>query len=192
MWSLDQSLVFLAFLWEKLSWPQVDKDLTRKTAYFEGWSCFKFNNLWLTLRTNLKFYTSIGKGLKLKVRKFWGLICTFLEVTREKLVGGRFFPLTPTSPLILNRVTSAYKINQTFWRDTFTKRYFSKEKMFICQKFDYEGYPSQIVSSEIINISRTEDSNKKMNTLNNHFFFFFFFSKLRNNLQKFATKRACS
>ena len=38
--------------------------------------------------TNLKFYTRIAKGLKLKVRKFLGLILTFVEVTGEKMVGG--------------------------------------------------------------------------------------------------------
>ena len=69
--------------------------MTRKTAFFEGWSWSKFNNLGLALGTNLKFYTDVAKGLKLKVRKFWGLIPMFLEVTREKLVGGLF---------ILNRV----------------------------------------------------------------------------------------
>ena len=36
----------------------------------------------------LKFYTSVAKGLKLKVRKFWGLSPTFLVVTGEKLVRG--------------------------------------------------------------------------------------------------------
>ena len=41
----------------------------------------------LTLGMNLKFYTSVAKGLKLKVRKFWGLIATFVEVTEEKLSG---------------------------------------------------------------------------------------------------------
>ena len=78
MWSCDQSL-----------------DLTRKTAFFEEWSWFKFNNLGLALGTNLKFYTSLSKGLKLKVRKFWGLIPTFVEVTGEKLVGGAFLPPPP-------------------------------------------------------------------------------------------------
>ena len=47
----------------------------------------------------LEFYASVAKGLKLKVRKFLGLIPTFVEVTREKLVGGPFLP-----PPILNRV----------------------------------------------------------------------------------------
>ena len=40
----------------------------------------------------LKFYTSVAKRLKLKVRKSWGLILTFVEVTGEKLVGGPFWP----------------------------------------------------------------------------------------------------
>ena len=35
----------------------------------------------------LKFYTSVTKGLKLKVRKFWGVTPMFVEVTGEKLVG---------------------------------------------------------------------------------------------------------
>ena len=38
--------------------------------------------------------------LKLKVRKFLGLIPTFVEFTGEKLVGGTFLP----TPSILNRV----------------------------------------------------------------------------------------
>ena len=42
----------------------------------------------------------MAKELKLKVRKFWGLISTFVEVTGEKLVGGPFCPPPP----ILNRV----------------------------------------------------------------------------------------
>ena len=94
--------------------------MTRKTAFFEVWSWFKFNNLGLALGTNLKFYTSLSKGLKLKVRKFWrliptivevteeklvlklkvrifwGLIPTFVEVTEEKLVVGPFCPLPPS------------------------------------------------------------------------------------------------
>ena len=83
----------------------------QKTAFFEGWSWSKFNNLGLTLGTNFKFYTSVAKDLKLKVRKFVGLNPTFVEVTREILVcvcvcvergeGGCEVPLPPS---ILNRV----------------------------------------------------------------------------------------
>ena len=48
----------------------------------------------------MKFYTRVAKGIKLKVKEFWGLIPTFVEITGKKLVGGGgFFPSS-----ILNRV----------------------------------------------------------------------------------------
>ena len=54
------------------------------------------NNLELVLGANLKFITSVAKGLKLNVRKFLGLIPRFVEVTGEKLVGeGPFWPVHP-------------------------------------------------------------------------------------------------
>ena len=57
----------------------------------------KFNNLGLAPGMAMKFYISEAKGLKLKVRKFGGLIITFVEVTGEKLVGGAFLlPLPPS------------------------------------------------------------------------------------------------
>ena len=40
----------------------------------------------------LKFYTSVAKGVKLKVRKFLGLIPTLVDVTRGKLAGDVFLP----------------------------------------------------------------------------------------------------
>ena len=47
------------------------------------------------------------KGLELKVRRFFGLILTFEEVTVEKLVGeGGLLPLA-SPPSILNRVKNA-------------------------------------------------------------------------------------
>ena len=61
----------------------------------------KFNNLGLALGTNLKFFSSMAKVLKLKVRKIRGLIPTFVEVTGKKLVGGLF--ASPPSH-ILNKV----------------------------------------------------------------------------------------
>ena len=68
------------------------KGFDQKKHFFEGWSWFKFNNLGLALGMNLKFYSSVKKGLKLIVRKFLGLVSTFIEVTGEKLVGGLFGP----------------------------------------------------------------------------------------------------
>ena len=91
MRSCGQSLVTQAILWKKLSQPQFYNDLTRNNRIFEGSSWFKFNNLGLALGTKLKFYTSVAKGFKLKVRKFSWIIPTFAEVTGEKLVGGDLF-----------------------------------------------------------------------------------------------------
>ena len=58
----------------------------------EGYSWLKFNNLESAVGMGLKFYTSIEKELKQKVRKRSGLIPTFVEVTGEKLVEGPFYP----------------------------------------------------------------------------------------------------
>ena len=74
----------------------------QKNCFFSGWSLLKFNNLGLPLGTNLEFYTSLSKGLKLKVRNFWGLILTFSEVRGEKLVGRPF--CTPHPPLHQSRI----------------------------------------------------------------------------------------
>ena len=105
MCSCDQILLTVAFLWDKLSQPQFYKDLTWKTTFFDGWSWFRFHNLRLPLGINLKFYISVAKGLKQKVRKFWRLIPMFEEVAGEKL-GGVVF-LTPPPLPILNRVKKA-------------------------------------------------------------------------------------
>ena len=40
----------------------------------------------------LTFYSNVAKGSKLEVKRFWGLIPTFVEVTGKKLVGGHFCP----------------------------------------------------------------------------------------------------
>ena len=99
----DQSLITVAFLWEKLSQPQLYMDLTRKPLFFEGWFWFKFSNLGIALGKNLKFYTSVAKGLKLKIRMFWGLILTSVQITGEKLVGKVFLhhhpPPSPPPPI---------------------------------------------------------------------------------------------
>ena len=67
-------------------------DFTTKTTFFEGWSCFKFDNLGLALGMALKFYINVTKGLKLKTRTFWGLIPIFVKVTRKKTGRGPFCP----------------------------------------------------------------------------------------------------
>ena len=105
MCSCDKKLVTVSFLWEKLS--QFYKDLNRKTAFLEWCSWFSFNNWGLALGTNLKFYTSVAKGLKLKVRMFWGQISTFLEVTGGKLAVGAF--LAPSPPTWIGLIKLSVK-----------------------------------------------------------------------------------
>ena len=99
--SRDSNYVVDVFMWPKFGNSSIGmrevittliKDLTRKTTYFEGWSWLKFNNLGLALGMNVKFCTRVAKGLKLRVRKFWGPIRTFVEVTGRKLVGRAFLP----------------------------------------------------------------------------------------------------
>ena len=66
----------------------------------------KFSNLGLELGITLKFYTSVVKGLKLKIRNFWGISPAFVEVAGEKLVVGDL-----CDPPILNRVKPNKKIS---------------------------------------------------------------------------------
>ena len=65
------------------------KILSRDSNHiFDGCAWFKFHNLGLTVGMTLAFYTSVEKGLKLKVKKFWGLIPTFVEVTGKEWYRG--------------------------------------------------------------------------------------------------------
>ena len=52
----------------------------------------------------MKFDAIVAKESKLKVRKFWGLIPTFVEITGEKLAGGTLFAPSPTPHM--NRVNA--------------------------------------------------------------------------------------
>ena len=94
--------------------------MTRKTDFFEGWSWIKLNNYGLTLDKDLKFYTSVTKGLKLKVRKFWGLIRKkwLAEVTEEKLVRRPFCP-----PSILRGERIGYTILYTLGKMSTHEKY---------------------------------------------------------------------
>ena len=53
------------------------------TAFFDGWCHGSSLIIWAG--TRYKLYTYVTKELKLKVRKFWGLIPTFVEVAGESL-----------------------------------------------------------------------------------------------------------
>ena len=75
--------------------------LDQKNHLFEEQSWSKFNNLGLALGIALTFFSSMAKGLKLKVRNFRGLVPTFVEVTREKQVGSLFEPHPPPPPPLI-------------------------------------------------------------------------------------------
>ena len=67
-----------------------DQKMDLTTKIFEVWSWFKFSDMGLALGRATKFYNNVAKGLKLKVKKFCWLIPMFVEVIKEKLVGGTF------------------------------------------------------------------------------------------------------
>ena len=101
----DQSLVALAFLWEELSQQPFYKNLTKKAQFFEGCAWFEFNNLGLTLVwpwnvTPVMECTSVAKGLKLKVKKFFWANSYVCWSYREKAGRRRGRVLHP----IMNRV----------------------------------------------------------------------------------------
>ena len=67
--------------------------MNRKPNFFEGCPWFKFTNLGLVVGKGLKSYISVTKSLKVKARKFWVLMSTFVEVKGEKLVERAFVPM---------------------------------------------------------------------------------------------------
>ena len=98
MCSCDQSLETVAFLRQNLSQPQFYKDFTRKIAFFEGWSWFKFINLGLALGINLKLLRQCGKSIKSKSQKVFGANSYVCWSYRERVVGGVFLP-RPLPPI---------------------------------------------------------------------------------------------
>ena len=106
MWYCDQSLLTLAFLWEKLSQQPLYKNFTRKNNFCDRCSWFKFNNLVVAWDMALTFYSSVAKRPKPKIEKFLGLIPKFVEVTGKKLVVS-----TKSNSTVLSQVT---EISLTF------------------------------------------------------------------------------
>ena len=106
----DQGLVIPAFLGEKLSWPQFDKDLTRKTNIFKGHSWLKFSDLRLTLVVAFKILHQCDKRIKTESQKVFGANFYVWQLYMEKngRTGkrGSFWV-----PLNLNRVKMKYNIN---------------------------------------------------------------------------------
>ena len=74
--------------------------MTRKTAFFDGWSWFKLNNLGKALDKNWKFYISVAKAkrVKTKSQKVFGPNSYICRNYRGKTGRGLF------APIILKRV----------------------------------------------------------------------------------------
>ena len=78
--SRDSSYIVDEIIWPKIGNSSISmgeviitwilEEFDQKNRFFKGWSWFKFNNLVVALDKNLKFYTSVAKGWKLKIRKF--------------------------------------------------------------------------------------------------------------------------
>ena len=64
-------MLTLAFLWRRCYELNFTKIWLEK-PFFEEWSWLKFTSLGFALGATLKLYSSLRKGLKIKVRKFWG------------------------------------------------------------------------------------------------------------------------
>ena len=96
--------------------------MTRKTYFSEGSSWFKFKNLGLSLGKEL----SVAKELKLKVRKFWWLNLTFVDVTWEKLVG--CFP--PIRKRVKVKGAQEARVNQFLFQYVQNNEIFDISKMF--------------------------------------------------------------
>ena len=101
--------------------------MTRKTYFFEGCSWFKFNNLGQALGITLKFYTSVSKEFKQKVRIFWGLIPTFVEITWEKLLGDS--PSTPILNMFKVKLAQEARVNQFLIQTVENNEIFEISKM---------------------------------------------------------------
>ena len=98
IWSYHQRLLTLHFFERSYHNLNFRKILREKPIFWGVLLGQLINNLGLGLGIALTLYTNRTKGLKLKVRNFWVISLTFVEVRRKKPVGGLF------GPSILNRV----------------------------------------------------------------------------------------
>ena len=82
-------------------------------------------------RYGLEILRKSIKEFKLKVREFWGIIPTFVEVIREKLVG---------APPILNMVkvkrAQEARVNQFLFQNVSNNEIFEISKMFKTQSLN--------------------------------------------------------
>ena len=110
MCSCDQSLLILAFLWEKLSQPQFYKD------FFEEWSWFKFRlALGTGTRYNLETLYQWDKRVKTKSQKVFGPNFYVYRSYSEETGRGVFCTPLNSPPPILNRVKTNFVNIDLIW-----------------------------------------------------------------------------
>ena len=97
MWSRDSNLVFLAFLWEKLSLLQIYKNVTKR-RFFWGVVLVQVQYFGTGTRHDCELLQQYGR--RVKIRKFWGLITAFEESGKT----GRGQGFLPPSEFITIRV----------------------------------------------------------------------------------------
>ena len=105
MCSCDQSLVTVAFLWEKISQPQFYKDLTRKTTFFE----VQVQEFGTGTRYKLEILRQCGTRVRTKSQKVLGSNSYVCRSYRGKTgTGDRFAPTHHPRTPILNRIKGTY------------------------------------------------------------------------------------
>ena len=91
----------------------------------------------MALCKNLKFYSSMSKGSKLKVRKFWGLIPTFVEVTGEKTSSGAFLaPPLSWIGLTFTNFETPWRSLTEYIQQQFTKSLSRLTLVYSCGRFN--------------------------------------------------------
>ena len=86
--------------------------MTRRNSFFERWSWFKFNNLDLALVTNLKFYTSVKKGLKGPPRSW--LVDCFYFFTLHQCPKILVHMVTHNSSVLIKVISSSFRFYFTW------------------------------------------------------------------------------
>ena len=97
--SRDSNYIVDVIMWSKFGNYSISmREVITVSIFIRIWEVVlvQFQQFETSTRYELEIWNKCGKRVKIKVRKFWGLIPTFAEVTGEKLVGGLF--------AILNRV----------------------------------------------------------------------------------------
>ena len=83
MWSCDECLVILALIWEKSSYPQLYKDLTKKTNFLKG-AFGSSSIIWDWYQHGLDVLHQYGKRIKTKSQKDFGANSYVCKIYRGK------------------------------------------------------------------------------------------------------------